>query len=160
MTRLTTLFWAAAAYTALGLASGLYYRELTKANEFTGFTQTSVMHTHLLVLGMLVFLVMMALERIFTLSRSRGFTVFFWLYNAGLVITVAMMGVHGTRTVLGLESGPALAGVSGLGHMLLTAALVALFVALQRTVIAPKGHARTAGPGNVPGATRQQTSPR
>src|SRR5699024_2331271 len=116
MTRLTTLFWAAAAYMAAGLASGLYYRELTKGNDFTGFTQTSVMHTHLLTLGMLVFLVMMALEKIFMLSRSRAFTVFFWLYNAGLVVTVAMMGVHGTRTVLGLESGPALAGISGLGH--------------------------------------------
>ena len=30
------LYWAAVGYTALGLPSGLFYRELTKAHQFTG----------------------------------------------------------------------------------------------------------------------------
>lgn len=55
------------------------------------------MHTHLLALGMLFFLVILALEKAFTLSDSRWFTPFFWIYNAGLVLTVTMLTVHGNR---------------------------------------------------------------
>ena len=66
------LYYSAALYTVLGLVAGLYYRELTKAQDFVGDTQLSVVHTHLLALGMLFFLVMLALEKAFTLSDSRG----------------------------------------------------------------------------------------
>lgn len=47
---MTALFRAAAAYLVLGRASGLYYREFTKANDFPAgeFTQLSATHTHLL----------------------------------------------------------------------------------------------------------------
>lgn len=44
------LYYSAALYTVLGLAAGLYYRELTKAQDFVGDTQLSVVHTHLLAL--------------------------------------------------------------------------------------------------------------
>lgn len=43
-------------YLALGLAAGVFYREFTKWNGFTGKTTLGVVHTHLLVLGMLFFL--------------------------------------------------------------------------------------------------------
>ena len=46
------LFNAAFLYTILGLAGGLFYRELTHINRFTGDTQLAVVHTHFLVLGM------------------------------------------------------------------------------------------------------------
>lgn len=130
------LYWAALMYMVLGLAAGLYFREITKAAGFTGFTQAAVMHTHLLALGMVVFLILVALDKALALSRSRAFTVFFWLYNGGLLITVAAMGVHGTRTVLGLASGAGIAGVAGLGHMLLTAALISFFIALHGRLFA------------------------
>lgn len=126
------LYFAALGYMILGLAAGLYFRELTRADDFTDFTQAAVMHTHLLALGMLVFLILIGLDKVLQLSRGRAFTWFFWLYNAGLLLTVAMMGVHGTRTVLGLASGSMIAGVAGLGHMLLTAALICFFIALYR----------------------------
>ena len=67
------LFYAATAYLVLGLASGLYYREFTKSNDYTaadGFTQLSVLHTHLLTLGVIVLLIVLVLEKVFTLSNS------------------------------------------------------------------------------------------
>ena len=46
------------------------------------------MHTHLLALGMLFFLIVLALEKLFTLTANRRlFAGFFWVYNAGLAVT-------------------------------------------------------------------------
>lgn len=128
------LYWAALSYMVLGLAAGLYYRELTKAQEFTGDTQLSVAHTHLLALGMLFFLVVLALDKAFGLSGNRLFTLFFWFYNGGLALTAAMMLVHGTMTVFGAESSAAISGIAGLGHILITVGLVHLFLALRKTL--------------------------
>lgn len=127
------LYFAALAYMILGLASGLFYREFNKAHDFTGSSQLSVMHTHLLALGMLFFLVMMALESQFGFMRLPQAIGFYWVYNAGLVLTIAMMAVHGVRTVLDKPDSPALDGISGMGHILLTVALVLLFIALFKT---------------------------
>ena len=142
------LYYSAALYTVLGLVAGLYYRELTKAQDFVGDTQLSVVHTHLLALGMLFFLVILALEKAFTLSDSGWFTPFFWIYNAGLVLTVTMLTVHGSMTVLGASAGAAIAGIAGLGHILLTIGLVLLFLALRDRVKTtgtprPTEHARS-----------------
>ncbi|GAB2662040.1 DUF2871 domain-containing protein [Saccharopolyspora gloriosae] len=131
-------YFAAVIYTVLGLLAGVYFRELTKAQEFVGDTQLSVLHTHLLVLGTLVFLLVLLFERVAGLSRSRWFGWFFWTYNAGMLITVGGMAVNGTMTVLGEPTGAALAGISGLGHTLLTIGLVSLFTAIHRTLPAPQ----------------------
>lgn len=131
------LYYAAFTYTILGLLGGLYYRELTKAQGFPedGFTQLSVVHTHLFALGLLVMLVVLALEKSFGLSRSKLFDWFFWLYNAGIVLTVGMLFVHGTMTVMGTEEvSPAISGIAGLGHILLTIALVLFFLVLGKAV--------------------------
>lgn len=132
------LYYAALAYMVLGVAAGLYYREYTKAHAFTGDTQLSVMHTHLLALGMLTFLALLALDKPFALSATRVFGLFFLFYNAGLVLTVGMMAVHGTRTVLGKGDSPALDGISGLGHIPLTVGLILLFPALGKRVLATR----------------------
>ena len=42
---------------------------------------------------------------------------------------------HGSLTVLGIESTAMIAGIAGLGHMLLTAGMIVLFVALRRAVL-------------------------
>lgn len=127
------LFHAAFAYMILGVASGLFYREFTKLNDFAegGFTQLSVVHTHLLVLGFVVLLIVLILERLFALSRSRLFAWFFWIYNAGLILTAAMLTVHGMQQVLDVETSKAITGIAGVGHTLLAAGMVLLFLALR-----------------------------
>ena len=123
------------AYMILGLASGLFYREYTKATDTLGLdTQLSTLHTHFLALGMLVFLVVLALDAVLSLSGRRSFTVFYWTYNIGLLITVAMQAVRGILTLDGQDpatTSAAIPGIAGLGHMIVTVGLVALFVALR-----------------------------
>lgn len=131
---------AAFAYMLVGVASGLFYREFTKFNDFPEgqFTQLGLAHTHLLVLGFIVMLIVLLLEKVFALSRSpKLFTWFLWLYNSGVILTAAMLIWHGSLTVLGEESTKMIAGIAGLGHMLITAGMIVLFVALRRAVAHP-----------------------
>ncbi|MGO1412802.1 MAG: DUF2871 domain-containing protein [Microbacterium gubbeenense] len=124
-------------YMIVGVASGLFYREFTKNNGFPEgeFTQLSLAHTHLLTLGFIVLLIVLALEKVFTISRSpKLFAWFFWLYNAGVILTSGMLIWHGSLTVLGQESNAMIAGIAGLGHMLVTAGMIVLFIALRRAV--------------------------
>lgn len=134
-----TLVTTAHIYMIIGVFSGLYYREITKIEHFTGQTQLGVVNTHVLALGMLFFLIVLAVEKQFTLSAWKSlFTWFFWLYNTGLAITIAVMTLHGTLTVLGKNSNEAIALVAGLGHILLTAGLIVFFIALGKAVEASR----------------------
>lgn len=134
------LFYAAFIYMGLGVASGLFYREFTKANDFAAgeFTQLGLAHTHLLTLGFIVLLVVLALEKLFSLSENSLFTWFFWTYNAGVVLTSGMLIWHGSLTVLGEESSAMIAGLAGMGHILLTIGMVLLFLSLRAGMKATK----------------------
>ena len=131
------LFYAAFAYMLVGVLSGLFYREFTKANDFPSgeFTQLGLAHTHLLTLGFIVLLIVLVLEKQFTLSRSKLFGWFFWVYNAGVIVTSAMLIWHGSLTVLGQEGNGMISGIAGLGHILLTAGMVVLFLCLRRALV-------------------------
>lgn len=124
------LYFAAVFYTILGLAGGLFYRTLTHANDFTSDTQLAVVHTHFLVLGMFFFLILILIEKAFTISNSKVFNWFFWVYNVGLIWTGGFLTFNGTNTVLGNTTGAAIAGISGMGHIILTVALVLFFICL------------------------------
>ncbi|MFB8277387.1 DUF2871 domain-containing protein [Nocardia colli] len=117
----------------VGVISGLVYRELTKWYDFTGDTQLGVVHTHLLALGMLFHLIVLALAKVFDLG-GRLFDWFFWVYNAGLALTVAVMTVHGVQTVVGADTSVAISGIAGLGHIVLTVGLILFFVDLGKRV--------------------------
>lgn len=127
-------------YAVAGLASGLYYRELTKAQDFDGPTQMSVVHTHLLVLGVLFLLIVAIFERLFTLSSTSLYRWFTVTFHAGLILTVAMQLVHGTMQVLGNEASAAISGIAGIGHVLLTVAFVVFFLALRSAVARTQEH--------------------
>ena len=151
------LYYAAAAYATLGLLAGLAYREITKAHAgYHGFTQLSVLHTHLFALGMLVFLVLLGLEKLFTLTAAKVFPLFFWPYNAGLLVTVGVMVWHGYLQVLDTPEDQipsSVSGLAGFGHILLTVGIVALFVALWDRL---QADTRASGPGSE----SERTAPR
>lgn len=128
------LFFAATAYVIIGVSAGLFYREFTKANDFPGATQLGLAHTHLLTLGFIVLLIVLVLERVFTLSSSRLFRWFFWIYNAGIVLTASMLVWHGMLQVQGIEASKMIAGIAGLGHMLVGAGFVLLLVSLRKAI--------------------------
>ena len=82
-------------YTIVALVAGVVYREYTKVVGFSGKTNLSLLHTHLFTLGMLFFLVVLALETTLKLSEQKIFNGFFMTYNAGLILTSLMMAVRG-----------------------------------------------------------------
>lgn len=137
-------FIAASAYLLFGLLAGVYYRELTVSHNFDEHqdTQLSVLHTHFLVLGFLTFLIVILLDMQFAISDHSMFNVFFGAYNAGLVISSAVMAIHGTFTVLGIAHLKALSGIAGLGHILLALGLVSLLWALGSAIWKPAGEQR------------------
>lgn len=130
------LLGAVAVYTVLGLAAGLFYREFTKASGHPDgmMGQLGLAHTHILTLGMIVLLIVLALEKSFALSSSRLFAWFFWIYNAGVVLTSSMLVWHGMVQVQGLESSKMIAGLAGLGHMFVGAGFVLLLLSLFAAV--------------------------
>ena len=134
---LTYIFRSSVIWTAAGLAGGLGYREFTRQEEFTGFTQLALVHTHALVWGTIFMLGLLALAVVLPgLTRDGRMRWGLHLFNAGLAITVGMLGFKGSLQVLGTDwaDSPALAGISGTGHILLTVALVLLLLAVGRQV--------------------------
>ncbi|WP_326657205.1 DUF2871 family protein [Streptomyces sp. NBC_00385] len=107
----------------------------TKAQDFTGETQLALIHTHLLTLGMLGFLIILALDKQVRLSGTRLFT------------TVAMMGLHGCLTVLNEHVPDTVPALAGAGHILLTVGLILLFVTLGKRLKEPD---RTEFPTGTP----------
>ena len=140
-----TLVNIAFGYAVAGLESGLYYRELTKAQDFDGPTQLSIVHTHFLVLGVLFLLIVAIFERLLALSASPLYRWFTVTFNIGLILTVAMQLVHGTMQVVGKDESAAISGIAGIGHVLLTVAFVIFFLTLRAAVArAPESRDRRA----------------
>jgi len=133
---LTQLFVSAVVWIVLGLAAGLFYREFTKAQGFPNGVsgQLALVHTHLFALGALVMLIVLALEKAFALSASRLFRWFFWIYNAGVLVTGSMMMWHGILDVLKVEASKAISGIAGAGHILIGAAFVLLLITLWKGI--------------------------
>ena len=53
------------------MAGGVFYREFTKYNGFTGVTALGKVHTHLFLLGMLVFLAVALYARQSGLGKNK-----------------------------------------------------------------------------------------
>ena len=101
-----------------------------------------MVHTHSLALGFILTLIVLLLERAFTLSAHRGaFATYFWGFNLGLLLTIAMLVVHGIMQVNGsTDVSPAISGMAGLGHIGLSVGLVGLMVALFKSISATNRH--------------------
>ena len=122
-------------YMIIGLLSGFYYRELTKAHHFTGDTQLALVHTHTLILGMFMFLLLLPLEKVFKLSSYYLFNCFIIFYHLVFIVTIGMMTYKATLQVIGAKYSPeALAGFAGIGHTGMLAGLLLLFFLLRQAI--------------------------
>ncbi|MGL4450104.1 MAG: DUF2871 domain-containing protein [Sarcina sp.] len=129
------LFYAAIAYLLFGLCAGVFYREYSVFNKFTGFTQLKLAHVHILVLGFLIFFILILFEKAFALTKSKWFNKFFVVYNIGALWTMLGFFVIGIGQVKGVEMGPAIDGIIGLGHIILTVGFVFLFLVLKERIL-------------------------
>lgn len=111
-------------YTIGGLLGGVYYRELTRARGFTAGmpTQLRFFHSHCFTLGTFFFLIVLALEKLFKLSKQKNYKKFYITYNIGLGTTLLMMLVHGTLTVFGKDYNyeRLIAWSAGVGHVFIS----------------------------------------
>lgn len=109
-------------YTIFGLASGVYWRELTRHLKYVsnGTSQLRVMHTHCFSLGTFFFLFVLLLEKNFALTRQKNYKKFYVTYNIGLGITLTMIMIHGTLTVIGKDQKSRLISwTAGAGHIMM-----------------------------------------
>lgn len=124
-------------YAVLAMVGGVFYREFTKFNGFTGKTTLGVVHTHYFLLGMVFFLLLLMLEKNFSFTGAKTGRVLI-VYQVGLNLTVVMFVVRGITQVLGtaLSSGisAAISGIAGIGHILLGVSLVLLLLQVKRSV--------------------------
>lgn len=128
-------FVAAVFYLVVGLLSGVFYREFSKAHSLPEgkYTQLAVVHTHVLTLGFVFFLVVLALVKLFDLASDARFNHFFVVYNLGLVLSSAMMVWHGIFTITSGENDnwpSPLSMVAGLGHATMAIGLALLLLLL------------------------------
>ena len=124
-------------YALLAMAGGVFYREFTKFQGFAGKTALGVVHTHYFMLGMVVFLLLLLLEKDFSFTGTKTARVLA-VYHVGLNLTAVMLLIRGTVQVLGTElsSGmdATISGMAGVGHILLCVSLVLLLLQVRRSV--------------------------
>lgn len=123
-------------YAIIGILLGAFYREFTKFLNYSGPTKLSLVHTHVLVLGMVFFLLAAFAEKIFTFSDCKSGKMFFYFYNIGFVLTILGFLTRGVLTVFGtnLSSGlnASISGMAGIGHILLSVGIILFFVAIKK----------------------------
>lgn len=126
-------------YAILALISGVVFREVTRFANFTEKTTLSLVHTHLFALGMLLFLVLLSLEKQFELTKHTRFTLFYWLYNVGLSVAVLGFFVRGLMQVYRVEVSSGLnasiSGIVGIGHALLATGIVLILFIIKKKAI-------------------------
>lgn len=120
-------------YLVLGLALGVFYREFTKFNNFSGVTTLSSAHTHVLVLGFIFFLIVLLLEKNFALSKIKNFDKWVILYNVGLLYSIVTLVSRGVLQVNGADFA-GLSHIAGLGHAILGIALIWFTIILNKAI--------------------------
>lgn len=94
-------------YAIAAMAGGVFYREFTKLNGYSGATALGKVHVHLFMLGTMVYL-----------------------------ITALMMVIRGITQVLNISMSAAanasISGIAGIGHILTGAGLILLLISLKK----------------------------
>ena len=128
-------------YAILAMIGGVFYREFTKFNGFTARTTLSVVHTHYFLLGMVLFLLLLVLEKNLSFTGEKTGRVLA-VYHIGLNLTAVMLVVRGVTQVIGVElsrgADAAISGMAGVGHILLGVSLVLLLLQIRRSVPASR----------------------
>lgn len=122
-------------YAVTAMVCGVFYREFTKYQDFTGVTALGKVHAHLFLLGMVMFLIVALFAMHWNLDGQKKFRWFLRTYNIGVPLTAAMLLVRGVTQVLGLPlttgASAAMSGIAGIGHILTGVGLILLLLALR-----------------------------
>ena len=105
-------------YLILGLILGVFYREYTKLNNFTGVTNLSATHTHVLILGFMFFIIVLLLEKNFNISSIKGFKSWLITYNVSFIYFIITLVFRGILQVNN-NNFVGLSHIAGLAHVIL-----------------------------------------
>ncbi|MEG1924325.1 MAG: DUF2871 family protein [Ruthenibacterium sp.] len=123
-------------YAIAAMVGGVFYREFTKFNAFTGVTALGKVHTHLFLLGMMLFLIVALFAAHTKLADEKMFRGFMIVYNIGVPLTAIMLVVRGIPQVLGIVlaagASAAISGIAGIAHILTGTGLVLLLLSLRK----------------------------
>lgn len=124
-------------YAIAAMVGGVFYREFTKFNNFSGVTALGKVHTHLFLLGMLVFLIIGLYSANNDLTKQKVFRVFLWIYNIGVSLTAIMMVVRGVfqvcEVILPNAVNAAVSGIAGIGHIMTGVGIILLLLSLKKS---------------------------
>lgn len=126
-------------YFVLAMVGGIFYREFTKWNDFSGQTVLSVLHTHLLALGTAVFLIIAVLFKITNLENNTLYKKFYLIYNISFPLMIIMMTFRGVVEVMntsishGIDA--MISGIAGLSHIGLAVALFMLLISIKKELV-------------------------
>lgn len=122
-------------YAIIAMIAGVFYREYTKFNYFSGQTNLSVMHTHYFLLGMLFFLALMLAEKVLSFSDKNTKKIVV-IYQIGLNITGLGFLLRGLTQVWGTQLSTAMdasiSGIAGIGHITIGVCILLFLVKIKR----------------------------
>lgn len=121
---------ASIVYGVLALVGGVFYREFTKLNGFTGFTTLLVVYTHYLILGMVFFLLLVLVEKNYSFINDKVRK--YLLYHIGLNLTVVMLVIRGVVQVLSLNVSSAV--LFGIAHLILGISMVLVLISIRNCI--------------------------
>lgn len=124
-------------YAIIAMLCGVVYREGSRFLELTEPNTWSFTHTHFFALGMFFFLIVLILEKEFSLTKDKKFKAFYIIYNIGLIITGIMLWMRGIADIT--ESfynsyDKMISGISGIGHILLGIGIILFFIILNNKI--------------------------
>lgn len=124
-------------YAVLAMIGGVFYREFTKFQGYTGKTTLSVVHTHYFMLGTFLFLMLLLLEKSFSFTEKKT-KMNLLFYHIGLNLTCVMFMVRGVTQTLEVDlskaMNAAISGIAGIGHILLGISLVFLLLQIKKSI--------------------------
>ena len=126
------LYYASFTYLIIGLLSGVFAREYAKAKGILGSTLLNLLHTHILVLGFLFFLIALALAKSFAFHKAKNFDMWFIVYNIGLILTVSSLAARGLLQLNGADFA-GLSYIVGFSHSLIGFSFVWFMILLKKS---------------------------
>jgi len=111
-----------------GLCCGVFFREFTKFNGFTGRTMLGMAHPHVLMLGLGGFLIIALFVKVLNIEMDKKLNLANIVYMAGIIVASVMMLYRGVLEVTAVEISSmvngAISGIAGIGHILVAAGII------------------------------------
>lgn len=123
-------------YAVAAMIWGVFYREFTKWNGFTGVTTLGKVHGHMFLLGTVMLLITALYADRFPLEKEKTFSAFMIVYNIGVPLTALMMVIRGVCQVrnvpLSAAANASISGIAGIGHILTGVGIILLLISMKK----------------------------